>query len=1270
MKRRWRAVALLAALAGMLVLLHVGWNYAQDRIARWMGVEHSMAGWKWRLFGVRRTGWSLLEIDSATASSATVSLKLRIARIALEGRAVPYLLPLSLTVHGRSLEVSTRPNPVKDTSAPRFPAAIRFPLRLEAGLDSFRLVSAGGRDPGRQILSIQGIRVASVSPFGADVAARRIEPGSLAMHVGVGAFVDWRSGDTLRVRLAALAATGCCQQDSLRLDAALSRSDLRRGRARLAADIESTRGWGEIVPALAKAPGLHRITLDARGRSDGDRRDLDLDLGFDADSIAFFPKMRYRIAAGLDADRIQLDIDARDEKESGLHAKLSAPVPRSGPLSNAVASGEIRIDGLGWTLQGFDHPLDGTILVDALDRKGASVQVRTDAGSRIVADAAWKGLRWNLAGRIAPQEPWAVGWVNGLSMEQTGSVYGHDSAGGAFFAVTARQPRMTAVVALDSLSTNLWIGPGPHLVFTGIEARDSGNTWLGTGDIAIRDSLIRFELRPQSDSIGSANLEVRLGGGVVIAANSFPTKGLPLRLPFALPFEGRVDGGLRRDAPPPGGKSISRVEATLRAKPRRDSVRLGVELAIGDGSVRLPRIQLDVAGSRLSGSLATSAGADGWGLDTLRLRTDSFDLSRAAGLWPGVPSLKGMLRGHFLSQRGTAITAHAKLESAEITGSDKPFLLPDLVLWSERDTVHLGGWVPLNGSRSPFHLAATRLWDSTPAFSLKAFYGDVVKLEADGTFKNKKELETSFRVTGSGWIPGTEARLQDILVSGRVDGRRGADGFVWNAKARGERGVLTALAGNPLDLRFDISADAKEVKVERLSLSGARNGRFEAEGAWNIPRKALAMTGHAGKFRLDLGPDKWLALDSLGIRATPDSRIRLVARNVFWHQAFEEKGERLDLGVSQANLTLVQAKDWKKLSGDVTVDKLLFTRNFAQVGDLLQTVAGMGKKKKRYAGSSAGIPLLLDVQATSDGDNIRIANNLGQANLGFDLQVTGPTESPLLNGFVAAYSDSGRFGYLGRNFTLDTLRVDWNTEPPLKGAFSLAGSRQVRQTCEDPQATGTLPADVEYCSLILSSQGTLEDPRLRGLSTRDCAQDPSDDGTVGAFVALATDCYPQPGSQNNARWGSVVKDGTIDLAYGYGMGWFNQVLMERLRGSRQDAIWLPDSVMLTDFPVGGVRDQLGLSALYHITPEFDIAAVYRHTFTQAGTSTSGSPVLADDYGVSLKYRIPFWWVEEERVRKRLTNRVFLQADFNQGLDERSRRTFSVLPSLRYRWEFW
>lgn len=1270
MKRPWRVAAILAILLGLLVCLRIGWSIAQERIAGWMGVEHSSAGWKWRVYGARRTGWRLLQADSIKASNASISLRLRFLRITWSRQSLPYPIAATVTATARSLDISLRPSVEKDTSAPAFPSSIWFPVEVEVALDSFRLGSTTGRDSGKNLLSIAGIRFASTSPFAAGVAIQRLEPAGLAMHAKAKADVDWTNGDTLRIRLAGLASSGCCEQDSLHVEASLYRRDLREGRFHLAASIESTRGWSELVPTLATAPAAHEISLDARGKTDLNHPQLEISLGFDSDSISFLPPMRLQLKGKMDSTRIRLGLDAVRDAKNVLHADLFAPVPKKGGLANAIATGEIRINELGWSLRGFEHPLNGNIHVQSLDRKGASVQIHTDAGSDIQASATWKGMHWNLAGQVAANEPWAVNWVNGLALEEGGSVIGHDSAHGAFFGVVARQPRMTNVVALDSLATRLWIGAGPHLVFSGIRGWGSGTTLVGSGDISIPDSLVRFELRPQSDSVALAEMEARFSGSIRISATSFPTKGLPLRLPFPLPFDGRVDGTLRHDPPRTDEKSVSWVEATLRAKPQADSLHLGVDLAIHDSSIHLPRIRLDIGSSSIDGSLAASAGTLGWGLDTLRLATEKLELASIAGLWPKIPSLKGRLRGYFLSQRGQSIQAQARLDAPEIAGEDRSIQLPDLLLWSGGDTVHLGGWYLLSGSRAPFQLSATHLWDPTPEFEFKAFWGDVVKLQAKGSIKDKKDLETSFRLIGSAQIPETEATLGDILLTGEFKGTKGPAGVDWNARAKGQRGVLTALAGNPLDLRFDVSADPKEVRIDQLSLSGAKNGRFDAAGFWNIPKKALTLSGQAVKFRLDLGPGKRLELDSLGIWATPDSRIRLQTRDVFWHQTFEQKGERLDVGLSRATLTLLQARDWKKLSGEITVDKLLFTKNFAQVGDLIQSLAGIGKKKKRVANASSGIPLLLDIQATSEGDDIRISNNLGRANLGFDLQVTGPTEAPLLNGFVAADPDSGEFGYLGRNFALDTLRIDWNTEPPLKGTFSLAGSRQVRQTCDDPQKTGTSTAELGYCSLTLSSQGSLENPRLSGLTTTDCSQDPSDDGTVGAFVALATDCYPQPDSKSDTRWGSVVRDGSIDLAYGYGMGWFNQIIMDRLRGSRDDAIWLPDSVLLTDVPVGGVRDQLGISALYHITPEFDLAGVYRHTFTQAGSTTSGSPVLADDYGLSLKYRIPFWWIEEERVRKRLVNRVFLQLDLNQGLDENSRRSTAVLPSLRYRWEFW
>lgn len=1269
MKRRWRAASLFAALAGIAILSRLGWIQAQERIALWFDQEHTAKGWRWRIFGARHDGWTLLAADSIRISSRTVAIRIRTPRLSWNTASVPYALPATVEIHASLLDLKiAADSSAKDSSAPAFPGSLRIPAKLALVLDTIELGTGPTLDSTRRTLVAHGIRAGSLSPHSLELSIDRIEPHKIALHASLWTEIDWTESDTLRASLSGLASTGCCASDSLVATAALSKADLRAGRVHVRTNIEGTRGWSDVVPALAKAPAVHRIELEAWARTGGARPEGRFELGFDSDSLVFLPGMRFQLSGDIDSSMAALRIQTQRDGKTTIAARLDADFPRKGAFWKTFARGEIRIDELGWHTNGFDHPLDGNIRIERIDRKGAALVYTTDAGTSFDASVVWKGLHWNLLAKIAPNEPWAVGWVPGLSMLSEGSATGSDSAGGAVFHITARRPRMKDVVALDSLSTRLWIGPGPHLVFSDIAAHDSLNVLRGSGDISVPGTVVRFDLHPETDSIANVRMETRFDGRVDIQASSFPTTGLPVRLPFAMPFHALLDGSLKRD--PTHGDSTSLVRASLRAKPARDSLHADVELAIRASGLQIPLLALDVGGSRIEGSLAASAGPERWQLDTLRLSTGLFELTKLQGLWPGLPEMEGRLVGHFLSQRDQGVSAWAKLDFPRLLGKDRNIPLPDLLLWGERDTLHLGGWAPIAGSKAPFHLVATHLWDPTPEFRFKAFWGNLVRIDVAGSFADKKNLATTWKIDGSTDIPGTEARLDDILLTGRFDGHVLDNGFAWNAKATGERGVLSALQGNPLDLRFQAQADAKEIRIDRLSLSGARNGRFEALGSWNIPKKALSLSGKARRFRLDLGAGKRLELDSLGVWATPDSRIRLSAQNASWSQSFQTKEEKLDIGISKASLVLVQAKDWKKLSGDIAVDRLLFTKNFAQVGELLQSTSNiLRRKKKTAAGSSASTPLLLDIQARSESDDIRISNNLGQAKLGFDLQVTGPSDAPLLNGFAEADPDSGRFGYLGRNFALDTLRLDWNTSPVLQGKFALSGSHPVRNNCSDVERT-TAVDSADFCQLILSSQGTLDNPRLRGL-TSDCATQPGDDGTVGAFVALATDCYPQSNDKNDTKWGQVVRDGTLDLAYGYGMGWFNQTIMERLRRSRGDAEWLPDSVMLTDFPVGGGRDQLGILALYHITPDMDAAGVYRHTFTQSGAATtSGSSVLADDYGLNLKYRIPFWWIEEEKVRNRLLNRVFLQLDANQGLDENSRRSTIFKPSLRYRWEFW
>jgi hypothetical protein len=728
----------------------------------------------------------------------------------------------------------------------------------------------------------------------------------------------------------------------------------------------------------------------------------------------------------------------------------------------------------------------------------------------------------------------------------------------------------------------------------------------------------------------------------------------------------RVDAEFRRDRPVAGSAPVALVTAIARARPVVDSLHASLEMSLSDSLLRIGRMHVSVGESSLDGGIVMGNTAAGWVLDTLRATTERFDLPNLRGLVPGLPDLRGRLSGHILSQRGQGVSADLRLTGPALVRPEGDLLLPDLSLWGERDTLHLGGWWPLAGARAPFRITATHLWEPSPEFSLLAFWGDVVRVRADGMFQDKRQLHAKVTLDGSAAIPGTEARLKDLLVEGSLEGEAGPKGFSWKAVAEGKQGELQALAGNPLELRFHAQADPSEIRLLDASLGGAENGTLRAKGQYDIAKGQFSLAGHASALHFDLGSGKKIELDSLVVAATPDSRILLDVQGASWHQAWNRK-EKLDVRVPEATLTFAQARDWRKLSGDITVDKLLFTRNFADPKALWNAARqAFGSRRRSSTESSAASPTLLDVRIFSVGDSIRISDNLGQARLGFDLQVAGPSEVPLLNGYMAADTDGGHFGYLRRDFHIDTLRMDWNTQPVNQGQFQLAGFRNIRRTCQDPNTSATTVAVVvDSCRLAISAQGTLDQPRLKAI-TSDCATQPGDDGTVGATIAIATGCYPQ--QSGNSSFGSTLENAGKDILLDVGKDQVNEFVANGLRNSREKLVWVPDSVAVTDLSglTGSGRDQLGLIALYHLAPEIDLAGIYQHTFTQ----TTTAHVLSDNYGLSLRYRIPFDWIADSATRQRLVNRVFFQFDVGEALDDNYQRQWVYQPSLRYRWEFW
>lgn len=1270
--RARRIVVRTGLVLALLVLGWVGWRAILDGVRSWLDSSHSVSGWTWKLFGARYTEDHRLLVDSVSVSGTPLRLRARGVSLTWGLREGGYLSPAGMDLVVGRLDVWLLPTTTEKQpqSRPKFPTR-DLPFRATLKLDSL-LVRRGESSDTGLLVATYGIHAQVEGPRTVSVGLRRAESPLVAAQAAVGLRADWTNSDTLLLHIDTDVGSGCCAQDTLRGDAALATSNLTLGRLRLSVRIEGSRQWREALPALGKAPALHQISLELDAQRGDSLLMGSLQLGMSTDSLMFIPPLDLSVSVKSDGKAADASVRAwrRDGigDSASLDLDLSTVFPPQG-VEASKAKGRIAIRNLGMPLRKFEHPFDGAIEVLSLDRLGAKAVYTTRAGSVFHAQSSWKPLHWSVVADIVPEEPWAVAWVDSLHMDGRGTIHGKDSAGGALFTVLARKPRIRPL-RLDSLQTRLWIGAGPLLVFETIQADAGDHRWNGKGRIAIKDSTVHFELAPDADSTAFAKLDARFSGQVSIVGRNFPSDGLPLDLPVSPTFPVRADANLGF-SPTPDHRLRARIEASLRGSPSGDplagdSVSAAVDLQMTDSAIMVPRLSVRLGSSSVDGKLALSLASLGWVLDTLQVSTPGLDLSKLASLSPKIPVLVGSVDGYLGSTRGEGVRANLRTIGPGIVKNGSTVKLPDLFLWGERDTIHLGGWLPVPGGRAPFRITATDLWEPAPKLDLLAFWGDVLRLKAQGSFQDKRHLRIRWNLDGNALVPATDVRLKDLAVRGEFTGDVGHAGFTWKAEATGEKGTLQAVAGIPLDLRFQAQANPQAIVVSQASLSGPQNGILEAKAKLDLGTKAYALDAHARDLRFDLASDRSIRIGSLDIAKTDNSRLSLLAQSASYRQGFADD-QVMEIHVAKADLSFDQAKDWRKLAGRIDVDRLLFTREFASPKTLW--MAGMdvvrGKRKAEAAGTT--VPLFLDLRLASIGDSIQVRNNLGSGRLKFDLGVSGPSTAPILNGFFAADSEGGRFGYLGRNFNIDTLRVDWDNADVHQGRFSLAGFRTIRRSCAESTTESQSFLD-ETCQLRLSANGNLEDPRLRRLVS-DCALAKSgDDGTVGAAVALATGCYPQ--QDKTLTMGAIVK-GQAQSALGEsGKNFMNDLLQKQLERSRNDAQWLPDSVLLTEIPTGSTRDQLGLMALYHITTELDGAGTYQHTFGQASPLSKAKPQLYDNYGFSLRYNIPFAWIEEPDVRDRLVKRMFLQADIGQSLDDNSRRQTTIQPSLRYRWEFW
>jgi len=1272
--RRWLPWALLLALVAGAWL---GWIQLRRAVVAWISQEHRVGGWSIQAFGGRIASIETVHADSILVSGPGARLAVRAIDLSWFRHPGPpvHRFPFLLELRVARLVVDVLPSsaPKKDAGPPAFPASIRLPVAVRVALGALEVRKDSTLD-----LRMRDLRMASAGDATLAASWGELRFGRIPADASGELDVDW-SRDSLRAGVRTLLSSGCCARDSLVLDAVRPFGNLLAGRASAHARVASIASWNEVLPVLVRVPGVDDIRLDAEVVQIPDRQpSVRARLECATDSVLFVPRLRWSIEALTDSVMSSVKVLAEGRKGVSLTVDLAAAADLRSALEKDLFSGEVGVEGIGYDLVNQPHPFDGKVEVRSIGLVGGEGGVRFASGSVVRGGAVWKGLHWYCDGQIAAGEPWAVAWVPGLGLEGA-RVTGRDTVGAALFHVMGRGVRYHSIGS-DSMEVGVDLALD-RIRFPKIRLWRSGRSWSGDGHVDWKNEQgYAFALSPDTGA-GTARVEGDFFGRVWADLESFSTEGLPIDDPRArLPYPVSVSGRFERLPPTRSDSASMSLSARLLARPSEDSLELVFDAFQKGAGAEVTSARLTLGDAVLDAGLKVQTDSVGWRLSALRTSFSGVDLERFAAIWPGLPVLRGRVEGVVAMSRADGVSADARVKGLALKGDEGWTTLPDLVVWGERDTLNVGGRWPVDGHQDPFRLTVSGLFERDLAFRLLAFHGDVVRLRGRGVLRDRRRLEADLVAEGGIAIPGTEARLDDILVAGQVRGDKGEKGFEWNATLEGREGVLRALKGLPLRSRFFVRADAQAIHLDSLSLRGEKAGELDFRGRFDMASRLLVGEGKARDFRLDLGEGKKFRLGAMDLVAGADQRLRAQVSDMSWQQTWGSHGG-LWIDVDRAQLALVQAKDWRKLQGQVQVRKLLFTREIADPKSLIASagsaLAGNAAENGHASGKTrqASTPFLLDLRVWGGGDSVRVANNLARADLSFDLQATGPVDAMLLNGTLDADPEDASFGYLGKTFALQEFHSEWNVAPPLSGKYTLEGSRPILQSCPDAAARdrglSAAPASTDSCNLKLSSEGTLSEPRLRPL-TSDCGAGGADEGAVQAAIALARDCYPEDPGTGNTSIGGTARSTAIDIGVQLGMGQVNDVLRKQLIRQREDGkVFLPDSVAVTDVPVGGARDQLGLLALYRLSDHLDAEGEYRHTFVQTAT-TGGAAVttLADDYSLRLRWRPPLAWIEERRMQERLRDHLVFQVELGQGLDERSQREATIRPSIRYRWEFW
>jgi hypothetical protein len=1266
----------LRGLAAMLILAFLGgllsfafWSFAQwGRQQLQEGVE--IEGVHVRAWGLVFPKWTDLAFDSLQVAIPASGLELLIRSTSLHLNPAswpqgtqPSVADLSVSHLRVTIDTSVH-TPKDSTAIPAWPS-IEIPMSLKLKIDTLDL------DVGRS-LRIMDVALQAKDRAHIALSLRKLSMRGLPVEASLQAKADWRTSDTVALALQGRVWGGCCSNDSFSTQASLWRKDLRRGEVDLKAWLADVSGWSDLVPALRKAPRLGRWDAQVHARTSANDTALTVRVRGVVDS--FFPlppgQIDLQVQTGNEGSKVMLSLAGA--KDFLIRAKLGNAFRPSQWRSDMKLDGTIDVQAWKMNLAHHAIPLDAKIDVHRLDRKGSEVTLHMRSGSTIKGAATFVPLTWKLDADIAPKEPWATVWLPGLAIDSGAHILGKDSGNGTAFEVSAYAPNWWKITQ-DSIRVRLWLNT-KHLIFERIHAQEGNRHLVGSGEVSWTDWFWRFDASPIDDSLSYAEVHGNiLTGDIQAQVGDFPLEYLPFaEIRKKLPFPAKVSGGFvhRIEA----GSSFEWASGRLRSKPTEDSLTALFDFTRLDSSLQLRNLRVNFGSDRLRTSLEGRLKDGLFQLDTLALDLDTIHLERVMRLIDPNSQAGGVLKGNFRSGPSAGLTAQARLEGGWLKSEEGNVqLLPTLLIWGKRDTLNIGGYWPFQERKIPFKASISHLFDARRNFDLIAFPGDVLRVRANGFVDSLKRAEMKFDLLGEYSLE-SNGLLQRLSAKGEAKAWKLGNAWKWSgALASDSGGRYLAPEGNTFALAFKAHATPEALVIDTASLWGHRGGSAQFRARYDLIRSKLTMDGHVDRLQLGVGANRNLSIGVADITSTEEGVLHINMSNASFQERYAA-GEYMRANIRDAQLQFQSAKDWNRLAGNIQVASAKYSRSVAAPSEFFRSTSA--RASEAATTRSSGKPLLLNLSVSSIGDSILLANNLARARLSFNIDVNGPTTSPLLNGFVQTSDSVSSFQYFGKVFQVDQFRLDWTGQSMVQGKYQLSGTRQIRHSCYDE--TQAEAASQEMCSIVLTSAGTLAHPQMQPLEAKTCAKDATAQATL---QALALGCYPQ--SQN----GQGIQFGNAFYAVGMGITrtWVNDVINGRLQGRRDPGFsFLPDSVMFKELPKenAGIQDRMVVAVGKKLSDRFDIEAEYSHVFTARADATSTSTLTSasgtgnstaaatDDYTLRLRFHPPFHWVDDSVARIRLEERVLLQVEIRQSKGWIPGKETLLKPSIRYRWEFW